>query len=194
MAFLRLPPLIAGGGLRANLQHALGFLDGVDQLPGFLVGVAHRLFKIDVLAVVHGVERDLGVPVVGRGDDDGVHVAALQHLAVIEIAFAVVFFGRRAFALFVDIADRDDLAGVVGVAVVMERFGVVAAAAAHADDAQVDAVVGADDAVAHFGAASSQGRTGHAEGNSCRTGGFQKISAIRHACLPRGICSGFSIS
>ena len=92
----------------------------------FVVGVAHRLFEIDVLAVVHRIERDLGVPVVGCGDDDGVDVVAGEDFAVVEIALALVFFGCEALAFFVDIADGDDLAGVVGVAVLLEVLGVVA--------------------------------------------------------------------
>ena len=54
----RFPPLIGGRGLGANLENALGFLDGVDELPDFLVGMAHRLFDVHVFAVIHGFERD----------------------------------------------------------------------------------------------------------------------------------------
>src|SRR5262249_40300534 len=38
---------------------------------------------VDVLAGLHGVNADLGVPVVGRADDDGVDVAAVEQLAVV---------------------------------------------------------------------------------------------------------------
>ena len=43
----------------------------------------HRLLAVDVLAGLHGVDGGLLVPVVGRGDDDGVNVFARQDLAVV---------------------------------------------------------------------------------------------------------------
>jgi hypothetical protein len=83
---LGLPPDVGRSGLRAHLQDAFGLLDRVHQLMRFLVGVSHGLFEVDVLALVHGVHRDLGVPVVRGGDDHGVHVGFLgQQLAVVQI-------------------------------------------------------------------------------------------------------------
>ena len=43
----------------------------------------HRLFEIDVLAGLHGVDGGLLVPVVGGGDEDGVDVFAGEDLLVI---------------------------------------------------------------------------------------------------------------
>ena len=52
---------------------------------GFAFGdrLHHRLLAIDVLAGVEGVDADAGVPVVRRGDDDGIDVLARQDLAVV---------------------------------------------------------------------------------------------------------------
>ena len=76
----------------------------------------------------------------------------------------------------------------------------IGAAAADADDADVDAVVRADDAPAHFGAAS-RGKcgVGDAERKSDSAGGFQEISTIHEfrsdmETLPIGICIGFQCS
>src|SRR5580704_8782094 len=66
----RLPPLVAGSGLRSDLENALGLFYRVDQLLDLLVGVAHGLLEVHILAVIHGVESDLGVPVVRGGDDN----------------------------------------------------------------------------------------------------------------------------
>jgi len=43
----------------------------------------HRLFEVDVFACAHGVDCGLLVPVVGSGDEDGVHVLAGEDLAVV---------------------------------------------------------------------------------------------------------------
>src|SRR5260370_10151520 len=179
----RLPPLVARGGLRADLQDPLGLIHGADQLLDLLVGVAHGLFKVHVLAMVHGIERDLGVPMVGRGDDDGVDVGATDDLAVIQIAVALELLRVLPLAFFIDVANRDDLAGVVLLALLGEDFGNVAAASAGADDAHVDAVVGADHAAAHLRAASGKGGIGEAERHSDTARRFQEISSADRAVV-----------
>ncbi len=88
------------------------------------------------------------MPVVGRGDDDGIDILVLEDLAVVERAFALETFLRDRDALLIDVAGAHDLAGVgldlLGVT--LEALGDVKSAAARADDGDVDAVVGADDA------------------------------------------------
>ncbi len=49
----------------------------------FLHLLHHRFLAVNVLALAHGVDAYLLVPVVGGGVDDGVHVFALQDLAVV---------------------------------------------------------------------------------------------------------------
>src|SRR5690606_24921217 len=60
--------------LTADLQHATGFLLDLDYLMALRHLLDHRLLEVDVLARVHGVDRYAGMPVVGYGDDDRVHV------------------------------------------------------------------------------------------------------------------------
>ena len=69
--------------------------------------VADRLLDVHVLARLAGVDRRQGVPVVGRGDDHGVDVLGVEHLAV-------VAHGRRL------VAPRllDPVGGLRGVTVV----------------------------------------------------------------------------
>ena len=104
-----LPAAVVARGLRPDLQHLAVPLDRVAQLDGLLDGVRHRLFDIDVLAGRHGVDGDLAVPVVGRGDQHGVDVVAFEQLAIVEIAFAAAdVLGSRETPL-IDIANGDDL-------------------------------------------------------------------------------------
>ena len=129
--------------------------------------------------MIHGGQGDLGVPVVGRGDDHGVDVLAGDDLAVVERAVALEVFGSRLLALLVHVADLDDLqAIVVLLAVFGESAGNVGAAAADADDADVNAVVCAKDATGRCLGGSREGGTGHGERHS-RGGRLpQKISSI----------------
>ncbi len=69
--------------LAADLEDAIGGARGVDDLRPIGVEVDHRLFEVDVLARVHGVDGSLLVPVIGRGDEDGVDVLAGEDLAVV---------------------------------------------------------------------------------------------------------------
>ena len=48
-----------------------------------------RLLAIDVFVRLHGLDGDLGVPVVGGGDDDGVHVGVVEDVAVLHGAAGV---------------------------------------------------------------------------------------------------------
>ena len=52
------------------------FFCGFDERLAVVDMLHHRLFAVDVLAGVHGVDGDILVPVVGRGDDDGVDIRA----------------------------------------------------------------------------------------------------------------------
>jgi len=140
-----LPPLVAGSGLRAHLEDALGLLHGTDQLLDLLIGMAHGILEIDILAMIHGIEGDFGVPMVGRGDDDCIHVRTVQDFPVIQVAVALETVRLRLLALFVDIADGHDLAGIVVLLTEMvELSGHIRASATNADHTDVNAVVRTD--------------------------------------------------
>ena len=69
--------------LRADLHDAVGLLGDLAELLPLVDRERERLLAVDVLAGLHGVDADLGVPVVGRADDDGVDVLAVEDLAVV---------------------------------------------------------------------------------------------------------------
>ena len=150
----RLPPLVGGSGLRSDLQHAPGLLHGRDQHVSFLDGVAHRLFQIHVLAVIHRLQRNVRVPVIRRRDDHRVDILTVDNLVVIEITVALVMFLIGGDALLIRVRDGDNLAGVILLADLGESVADVSAAPADADDANGNAVIGADDASARTGAAA----------------------------------------
>ncbi len=85
--------LVAFGPLHgADLEDPAGLLDDLlDQLP-FVDRQRERLFAVDVLAGLHRLDRDLRVPVIGRGDHHRVDVFAIEDLAI-------VFVGVRLLAL-----------------------------------------------------------------------------------------------
>src|ERR1039457_6273949 len=160
-----LPPLVAGSGLRTHLEDALGLFNRVDQLLDLLIGVAHGLLEIHVLAMIHGIEGDFGMPMVGGGDNHSVYVGAVDHLPVIQVAIALEPRRFRLLALFVNVADGHHRASIVVLlTVVMEDSTHVSASATHADYADIDAIVSANDTPAHLGAArSSECRTCNAQ-------------------------------
>ena len=82
----------------------------------------HRLLAIDRLAGLHGVDRHLGVPVVGNADQDGVDVFAAEDLAIVDVGLDLVaedFLGVGAPAFIQvgggDQLDAGDLEGDVGI-------------------------------------------------------------------------------
>ena len=103
--------------LGADLDHALGLLGDLAELLPLVDRQGQRLLAVDVLARLHGVDADLGVPVVGRADDHGVDVLAVEELAVVlvdvglALADALVVLGLLGVAL-VDVADGQEVAVV----------------------------------------------------------------------------------
>ena len=88
------------------------------------------------------------VPVVGRGDDDDVDVGTRAELAVVVIDGALVDAGRLARALLAlvpDVVDGNRLHVAGLLAAFHDAADVRVHAAAAADEADVDAIVGADD-------------------------------------------------
>ena len=84
-----------------------------------------------------------GVPVVGRGDEDGVDFFHLEQLAVVgEVAGVRRLLPGLVDLLAVDVADGDH----IDRRVLLELRHVVAAALAAADDTELHFVVGAEDA------------------------------------------------
>jgi hypothetical protein len=85
-------------------------------MPRLLDGVAHGLFKVYILAMVQSLQRDGGVPVIGRGHHHGVDIRAVDDLAVVQVAVALMLLGGLSLALFVHVGNRHYLAGAGAVA------------------------------------------------------------------------------
>ena len=97
--------------MRAGLDDAVFGARGVDHAAAFEHGQRQWLLAVDVFAGLAGVDGGQRVPVVGRGDGDGVDVFAVEDAAVVAVAFAGVAlvgdlledFGE---VILVDVADR----------------------------------------------------------------------------------------
>src|SRR5437762_4730735 len=88
-----------------------------------LHGVRDRLLEVHVLALGQGFERHGRVPVVGGGDDDGVHVRAIEDLAVVEAGVGLRELRRLPLAPGVDVAHRHHLRGQLGIGLPRLRRG-----------------------------------------------------------------------
>src|SRR5262249_43991766 len=72
-----------GHRLHADRDRPAVLHRGIDYHDGFADGLGHRLFHVDVLALLHGVDRHASVPVVGRGDAHHVYVLVVQNGAIV---------------------------------------------------------------------------------------------------------------
>src|SRR5262245_10843732 len=112
--------------LRAGLANAVEFAGGLDDAAAFADVVADRLLDVNVLAGLHGPDGGQGVPVVGRGNADGVNRLVFENLADVLDVFggeALLLLGvghGRADDALINVADGGDDAVellVAGVAV-----------------------------------------------------------------------------
>ena len=74
-----------GPGLRAALDDAAVLPSGRHHLPAFPDVVRERFLHIDVLSRLAGPNGGQRMPMVGGGQDDGVHFFALKHSAEIPV-------------------------------------------------------------------------------------------------------------
>ncbi len=97
--------------LHAALEDLLAGADGSGEGGAFLESVRDWLFEIDVFAGCDGVDSHADVPVVGRGDEDGVELL-VEDFAIIDVggggeAVGAQFYGFATRGI--DVADRYDL-------------------------------------------------------------------------------------
>src|SRR5262249_29260129 len=152
-----------------DLHDAVVLAGRLHHAPALDEVVRHRLLAVHVLAGLAGPDRGEGVPVVRGGDDDGVHVAVLEHAANVLLDLRLAPLTRRGGLdgggddVGVRVADVDDL----DVGERDEALEQLQAAAVDAADGQADAVVGL------VGAGGGQGR----QGGGGR-GGVQELTAM----------------
>src|SRR5882762_2236369 len=141
--------------LHAALQDLFARADRAGEGGAFLQSVGDGLFEIDVFAGCDGVDSHADVPVIGRGDKDGVELL-VEDFAIIDVAGGGETVGAQFYGVAtgtVDVTDGYDL--VVGDFV--GGIQQVVHAAAGADDPDTESVVGAED--------SSGGESGEATGD-----------------------------
>ena len=124
--------------LVAHLRRDLVFGGGIEQQACFPRRAGKRLFDVDVLAALHGVQADGGMHVIGYADGAGVDVLAF----LVEHDAEIFVFGRfvelaevLSGALGVDVAKRND---VLGLGDLVEDDSALSAAA---DGSDVELVV-----------------------------------------------------
>jgi hypothetical protein len=126
--------------LHAALKYLLAGADRTGEGGAFFQGVRDRFFKINIFAGCQGVDRHAHMPVVGRGDKDGVDLL-LEDFVKIQVGArdSVGAFLDGVAARRINVAHRDDLiaAGLVG------RIEQVAHTAACSDNSDAQSVVGA---------------------------------------------------
>ena len=80
---LGLDVVLARALLHSDLADALVDSGRIDHARSLLDPEGERLFHVDVFARVEGVDGDRSVPVVGRGDQNGIDLLKFQQLRVI---------------------------------------------------------------------------------------------------------------
>lgn len=142
-----LGPSAAGAALRAVLDDAVVFAGGFNALAAFKDVVAAGLLDVDVFAGLASPDGDEGVPVVGRGNGDGVDGVVFQELADVGVGGD---FGGVVFFQLIDSAANDVVVNVAesgdaDAGNAPESVDVGASAPVDADDGDSDVFVGAED-------------------------------------------------
>jgi hypothetical protein len=77
--------------LQADGDDAVVFARGLDHLAPFPDGVRRGLLDVNILACLAGPDRGERVPVIGRGDGDGVHRLIVEHTAQVGLGLDLLF-------------------------------------------------------------------------------------------------------
>lgn len=127
---------VVGAALHADLDDLFGVFFRLHEFDTLLRRLAEGLFDVDILAGGERVEDHSVMPMLGRGDEDGLDFLVVEELLVVPIGFGSFGFGEGGFEMgFIDVADGGDLDG----GVLLEDSHDEGAAAAGADDAEVEA-------------------------------------------------------
>ena len=160
--------------LGSMLDTGAQLLGGLGQDSALVDVVRAGFLDINLLAGLERMQRQGGVPVVGRGDADGVDGIVFEKFSEILEPFHLVRIGQfvRSFlqVFRVDIADGDHFAKIGEAA---ERFAVASPLTPHADDR-----------VAHF---SPFGETGFGSAEKESAGGYAGACGFHEiaACFQR---------
>ena len=176
---------------RPDLHHLLVARRRLDHLAAFPHGVRRRLLDEHVLAGLEPPDGGERVPVIGRGDDDGVDVLVVEDAAQVlhELRLerrhvreprVVDALGRE---VRVDVAERLDLDVGEAREPALERV----ALPANADVGDDHAIVGAEDAPADL----CRGAGRRAEQAPADHDSRRRRAELRPEVAPRNACSSF---
>src|SRR5262249_15741539 len=133
--------------------------------------MGHRLFQIDVLAVIHCVDSNAGMPMIGSRDYHRVDVFAVDYLAIIQKALASGLFLGFSQSFSVHVGNGQHFSrGVRLLAGLHNPIQQIASSPADSDDPDMDLIVSAQDLAFH--------RTKDGEGGAGACGGSDEVSAV----------------
>lgn len=142
-----LGPAAAGAALRAVLDDAVVFAGGFNALTAFEDVVAAGFLDVNVFAGLASPDGDEGVPVVGRGNGDGVDAFVFQELADVGVGgdFGGVVFFQLVHSAADDVVVNVAESGDADAGNAAEAFDVGASASVDADNGDSDVFIGAED-------------------------------------------------
>src|SRR5436190_631321 len=165
----------AAATLSAMLDDTVVFFGSFDALAALEDVVADRLFNVNIFPGLAGPDRDQRVPVIARGDRNGVKFLVVECLAnvlnALRSRLLAVFYAARSPAQFRLI--RVDQIRDLHLFLAGPFAHVVAAAATAAGDADADGVVGPNDLARCLGAGNGKEWKGGAGGSRF----FQKFAS-----------------
>ncbi len=88
--FRGLVPLLIGATLGADLEQFSGLLRRILNAEGLIQIACHRLLDIDMLARLHGITGNRGMPMIDRGTEDDIDIPVFEELAVVLVSLDVV--------------------------------------------------------------------------------------------------------
>ena len=165
--------------LHAHLAHAAELAGPLRHHAAFVDVVAARLLDVDVFAGLHRPHGHHGVPVIRRGDRDGVDVFVFKQLAHVRVVLrflASVFHLLASFFVsrFVEIADRNE----IDIGQLRPFADVCTALAVHANDRHANFFIGTDPLdVRSFDGEGLRHRASGQRGRCGEQGAFDKITA-----------------
>lgn len=94
--------------LRSDLKNLASLLGNFKNLLPFADGQCERFFAVNMLAGPHRIDRNLGVPVIGRSNRDRIDVLPSDELkvVVINLAVSVISFGKKICIESIHVRDR----------------------------------------------------------------------------------------
>ncbi len=134
-----------GARLAAMLANAVVLFYGADELAAFEPVVRARLFDVDVFRGLAAPDGDERMPMIWRGNGDGIDILVFEELANVDIRFgpgqAHFFDAAEALVqnVFIDVAKSGELDSRD----VRKAADVILAAAADSANGDADTIVGA---------------------------------------------------